>query len=327
MSRKAELRGLLNVTPEAPAAGVDRVRVPSGAVRAMGLSLGRLQDEAAHAQTLRAQIGSGDSVVEIDPDLVDGSFVADRLDAEDDPELAELVHSTGESGQQVPALVRPSPDTPGRFQIAYGHRRLRAVRRLGLRLRAVVQPLDDAALVIAQGQENLGRRDLSFIERALFASRLAERGFDRATLNAALSVHTAEMTRYLAVTRAVPLPLLHAIGPAPRAGRTRWMELARAMLRPGAAAVALAAAAHPDLASSPTDERFARILDAASGRPDLPVSSIWRDEHGRPVARIEHSATTVRLSLSERLSPGFGQYVIDQLGELHRRFNERTPAG
>lgn len=325
MSRKAELRGLLNVTPEAAEPAVDRIRVPSGAVRAMGLSLGRLQDEAAQAQTLRTQIGSGDAVVEIDPSLVDGSFVADRLDGADDAGLADLVQSIAASGQQVPALVRPSPDAPGRFQIAYGHRRLRAVQRLGLRLRAVVQPLDDAALVIAQGQENLGRRDLSFIERALFATRLAERGFDRATLNAALSVHTAEMTRYLAVTRAVPLPLLRAIGPAPKAGRTRWLELARAMLRPGAAAT-VAAAAHPDFASHSTDERFARILDAASGRSALPLSASWHDEHGRPLVRIERNAGSVRLTLNERLSPGFGQYLIDHLDELHHRFTRREPS-
>lgn len=322
MSRKSELHTLLSVAGESTPAE-DWVRVPSGAVRAMGLSLGRLQDEAATAQTLREQINTGDAVMEIDPTLVDGSFVADRLAAEDDAELAELVRSIRQSGQQVPALVRPSPDVPGRFQIAYGHRRLHAVRKLGLRLRTVVRPLADAELVIAQGQENLGRRDLSFIERALFATRLAERGFDRATLNAALSVHTAEMTRYLAVTRGVALPLLHAIGPAPKAGRTRWLDLARALRLKGAQAAAQAAIGRPGFDACDTDERFALVLAAAIGRADAPTMTIWHDERGRPVARIEQGPGSVRISLNERLSPGFGRFVSEQLPALHRAYAEQ----
>ncbi len=326
MSRKAELRGLLSVTPDAPRGAGERARVPSGAVRAMGLTLDRLQDDAAQARALQAQIDSGRAVLEVDPGLVDGSFVADRLNPEDDAGFDELVRSIAESGQQVPALLRPSPDAAGRFQVAYGHRRLRAVRRLGLALRAVVQPLDDAALVIAQGQENLGRRDLSFIERALFAARLAERGFDRATLNAALSVHSAEMTRYLAVTRAVPLPILRAIGPAPRAGRTRWMELARAMGRPETAAAVTVAASRPDLVNRATDERFTRVLDAASGRAVLPAASWWHDEQGRPLVRIEHTAAGLRLTVDAHLAPGFGQHVVDHLSELHHAFTRRPKA-
>ena len=48
-------------------------------------------------------------------------------------------------------------------------------------VRAVVRTLSDAELVIAQGKENNERRDLSFIERALFAAHLEHRKFERPT--------------------------------------------------------------------------------------------------------------------------------------------------
>ncbi len=311
--------------PPDPAAAAAR-RVPAGAVRALGLSLERLQEEAAAASTLRERLAGGQAVVEVDPALVDDSFAADRLPAGEGAELQELVESIRGSGQQVPALLRPHPDAPGRFQVAYGHRRLHAVRVLGVRLRAVVRPLSDAELVIAQGQENLGRRDLTFIERALFAARLEARGFDRATLNAALSVHSAEMTRFLAVTRAVPEDLVRAIGPAPRAGRTRWMELARLLGRGRALSAARACVAEGSVAALGSDARFAAVLQAArgggAGRTGVEV---FRAAGGIPIARVEHATTTVRVTVDERMAPGFGRFLADRLASLHRAFLDEAP--
>ena len=70
------------------------------------------------------------SIVEIAPDLIEASFIADRL--ETSPESHQsLGDSIREHGQQVPMLVRPHPHREGRYQIAYGRRRLRAVAELG----------------------------------------------------------------------------------------------------------------------------------------------------------------------------------------------------
>ncbi|MGO8658348.1 ParB/RepB/Spo0J family partition protein, partial [Rhizobium ruizarguesonis] len=82
-------------------------------------------------------------------------------------------------------LVRPHPETKGRYQVAYGHRRLAAAREIGIRVRAVVRDLTDGQLVVSQGQENSARTNLSYIERALFASRLEERSFGRDVIMAA----------------------------------------------------------------------------------------------------------------------------------------------
>ncbi len=88
-----------------------------------------------------------------------------------------LVEAIREQGQQVPILVRPHPDRPGRYQVAFGHRRLRAVAEIGIPVRAVVRDLTDEQLVVAQGQENNERRDLSYIEKARFAQKLQLRFF------------------------------------------------------------------------------------------------------------------------------------------------------
>ena len=52
----------------------------SGLLKAMGLSLRRTcSDEADEARALRAQLATGARVIELDPNLVDPSFVRDRL--------------------------------------------------------------------------------------------------------------------------------------------------------------------------------------------------------------------------------------------------------
>ncbi len=324
MSGKSIRKALLALDSGPGEPAPPTARAPSGAVRAMGLSLGRLQDEAAAAHVLREQIAAGATVTELDPGTVDNSPLTDRLAADDPAELEDLVRSIRESGQQVPALVRPHPGTPGRYQIAYGHRRLHAARSLGLPLRAVVRPLTDAELAIAQGQENLGRRDLSFIERAQFAAQLDRRGFNRSTLNAALSVHAAEMTRYLAVARAILPELVRAIGPALKAGRTRWMELARITRNKAALDAMRAATAAPEFARLGSDARFSLLFNAARRATNaVPGEEIWRDPNGEPVVRIERSPATTRLTINERLAPGFGDFAAGQITDLYQAYLAR----
>ena len=199
MNRKDTLRALLGSSTsapekeEAPASDIRPVpeqpqsRVGAGAVRAMGLSLQKLTAEADRGRVLQAQLEGGSNVVEIDPDCIDPSFISDRLSPADDNSFRELVESIATHGQQVPILVRPHPNQPGRYQIAYGHRRVRAASTLKKKVRAIIRALTNAELVIAQGKENLERRDLSFIERALFAKALEDEGFERATVIAALN--------------------------------------------------------------------------------------------------------------------------------------------
>ena len=273
-----------------------------------------------------AQMGTtptGTAIVEVDTDGIDDSFVPDRMDG-GKRQHDELVQAIKEQGQLVPVLLRPKPNEPGRYQVAYGHRRVRAMRELGKPVKAVVRSLTDEELIIAQGQENNARRDLSFIEKATFAMALEDRGFDREkTIAPALSVDKTELSRLISVGRSVPPSLVAAVGPAPKTGRRRWMELAAKVEVEKAAGVARRLVATQDfLAIEDSDQRFARLLEGltVSARPPAPRSRVWTDPQGRKLARIDVTGDRFTLSIDEKIEPAFGSFLESRLPEIFRAF-------
>ena len=335
MRRRDTLRELMNPsgtpeeTDEAASTSPPRRAEPvrPGALRTMGLSLKQMSAEADDARALRAQLESGQQVVELDPGLVDPSFVADRIPVERDPGFDGFVQSIAEAGQQVPILVRPHPDAAGRYQAAYGHRRLRAAAALRRNVRAIVRTLTDTELVVAQGKENGERRDLSFIERATFAAHLEARGFERPTIMVALGVDKADLSRLIALAKAVPGDVVRAIGPAPKTGRPRWTQFVELFeAHPEAADRLASAIAETSFVEADSDRRFALALGALRTHPVARAAEAWHDAEGRAVVRIETSATATRLVVDERLGPGFGAFLVDRLAHLHREFAEARDA-
>lgn len=78
--------------------------------------------------------------------------------------LDELVASVGMFGVMQPITVRR--DGKG-FLVLYGHRRLAAARRAGLKtIPALVEQIEDAEIVARQIVENVQRQDLSLYEQA-----------------------------------------------------------------------------------------------------------------------------------------------------------------
>ena len=296
----------------------------SGSLKAMGLSLKNLSDEADEARALRAQLATGARVIELDPNLVDPSFVRDRL-AEPEGEAFEVFKaSLAADGQQVPILVRPAPNDEGRYQIAYGHRRLAALRALGRPVKAIVRELTDEQLIVAQGKENSDRRDLSFIERALFAARLEDRGFPRAALTAALSLQKGNLSTMISVARSIPEALIVAIGPAPKVGRPRWEQLASLIVND--ARKWRVAIADPAFVTADSDARFECILKALVQRSEVRAPDIVRDHDGTPLAVVNHGKGRVRLTIENRHVPEFGDWLIVQLPEIYASFRRRADA-
>lgn len=336
MRRRDTLRELMNPagpseeeTPPSPSSAPGRRAEPvrPGALRTMGLSLKQMSAEADDARTLRAQLESGQQVVELDPGLVDPSFVADRIPVERDPGFDGFVQSIADAGQQVPILVRPHPDAAGRYQAAYGHRRLRAAAALRRNVRAIVRTLSDTELVVAQGKENGERRDLSFIERATFAAHLEARGFERATIMSALGVDKADLSRLIALAKAVPGDIVRAIGPAPKTGRPRWTHFVDLLeAHPDASARLALTIAEVPFVEADSDRRFALALDALRANQTVAPKDAWRDGEGRAIVRIETSATSTRLIVDERLGPGFGAFLVGRLDDLHHAFAQARDA-
>ena len=298
-------------TPEAEKAAPPHLGVMGtrGAIGAVTRSIEQLK---AHA------------IVEIAPELIDASFIADRLESTPESHRA-LVDSIREHGQQVPVLVRPHPKKEGRYQIAYGRRRLRAIAELGRHVRAVVKQLTDQQLVVAQGQENSARTDLSFIEKALFAARLEEGGFDRETIMAALSVDKTGLSRLISSAVKIPRDIIEAIGSAPRAGRDRWIELATRLENATAAAAARRLIESDGFGRKDSDERFNAITNVAAPKPaKAPRPVVWKAEDGTRVAHIKEDERSLTLAIDKKAASEFGAYLVEQLPEIYAAFKRRA---
>ena len=328
MSRKDALNSLfLAKTAPAPAGtspAKNPERVRSGAIGAMGTSLQELTQGARAAAKLQEQLLTGDHVVLLEPALIDPSPIADRLPADRDPGFEQLVASIERDGQQVPILVRPNPSAQGRFQIAYGRRRLRALVRLGLPVKAIVRELSDEEMVVAQGRENLDRADLSFIEKALFAKRLEDAGYERSVIMSALSTDKSDLSRYISIARRIPEELARHIGPAAKAGRARWNALSEAISKPKAATKIDDAVGSEHFRSADSDTRFNIVFDATSPNADRPAKGTpWATPEGRRAAVIEKRGAQTAITFDEKRVPEFAAFVAARLDALYSEYADQ----
>lgn len=327
MSRRSTLADLLKDGPVGQPASIRDVPAPlaSGALRAMSLSLEKMSSAAEEARDLKSRISAGGQVVDLDPETIDASFITDRLPVAEDAAFEGFVKSISEQGQQVPILVRPHPSNPNRYQVAYGHRRLKAAARLRISVRAVIRPLTDTELVIAQAKENLDRQDLSYIERALLARQLEERQFDRSVIMAALGVDKADLSRFLSVAHGVPPELVQAIGPAPRVGRPRWVQLCEAVKSSAGRKRALAATATDEFRRADTDHRFAIIVGELQRNETshAGTGASITSSTGRVLAHLEESPRRARVVVEDS---AFRTFLLSRIPSLVEEF-ERQDRG
>lgn len=303
------------------------------------LALARsVRDVADHSKQLEEKLTAGQVIVELDVSVIEASFVADRM-TYDGESYTELRQSIAEKGQNSPILVRPHPKERGRFQVAFGHRRWRAAKDLGKPVRAVVRELSDEELVIAQGQENSVRSDLSFIERARFAKNLEDNGYGRPVIMTALNADKSAVSKLISVTSAIPPHVIDAIGPAPQTGRAPWLDLATAFAtrdRADDLAELLETQAFLDADS---DERFCMVAEVFSEKPIRTVKRRgknqtagagegalqWAPSGARNVARMVPYARGEKI-LIDKAAPGFGRFIMQQMDRLYADFTKAKPA-
>lgn len=323
MSRRDRLKGLFDDTAqELAAANPDDetpLRGPAGPVRSMALTLGRMEEES---RAMQEALLSGERVVELDPDLVDMSSVRDRL-AELPQDLAdELVRSIEENGQEVPILVRQHPENATRYQVVYGHRRLQALRLLGRKVQAIIRTLDDVDVVIAQGIENSARRNLSYIERAVFAFNLESKGFERPVIMKALSTDKTELSKLISVAKSIPMDVIMAIGAAPAAGRRKWLALAQGWTNATASRLrGLLGSAQ--FAAQDSDRRFELVVTELARKPDRQAVTEyeWSPKQSDKIkGRIRSAGDSFTLALKTGDAADFGDYISRRLDELYDAF-------
>lgn len=325
MARKNPFASLMEKEAETQENPVSLDYTIKGASRSI---ISSIDEMAARADKLL----EGETIVEIDPNLVDDSFSRDRFDL-DDPEYAEEYAKVRDAietrGQDSPALLRPHPQQLGRYMLVFGHLRKRAALELGRKLRAVIRDISDRDHVISQGQENASRANTSFIEKARWATDIVDHQFDtdNSTVLEALRVNAPTLSKMLAVGK-LPDRLLDAIGRAKKTGRDRWYELKLLLDRPGNLEKALAAIEEPEFASLGSDERFAALYDRVKksnrrARPkQQPETRSWTPADRRVEADIVGSERkfTIALKAKSNDALAFGNFVSENLGRLYEEF-------
>lgn len=305
--------------------------VPTGASRTL---LSSFTEMAEQAERLR----EGETIIEVDPELVDDSFAKDRFDLTDPEFAAEYAgvrDAIRDHGQDTPALVRPHPHRAGSYMLVFGHLRKRIAIDLKRKLRVVVREMSDRDHIIAQGQENTGRANTSFIEKARFAANIVERKLDsdNSTVFEALRIDAATLSKMLAVA-SLPEQLLDAIGRARKTGRDRWYELKQMLDRPGSLEVALAVIRESGFDGLRSDARFdavaARLKTTKSRRRVAPTPSKrnWAPADGSLAAEMlgDGKKYTIAIKAKGSDAMAFGDYLSENLNVFYEAFRRAKTA-
>jgi len=266
----------------------------------------------------------GETIVSLNTSDLDGSFVADRI-GEDDQDYLALRDAIQNSGQSTPILVRPHPDDDGRYMIVFGHRRAKVARELGIMVRAVIKPLADIEHVIAQGQENTARADLSFIEKALFARRLLRNGLSKEVIKTSLTVDDTLLSRMLSVAESIPEQVLERLGAAKGVGRDRWEELKKAVLNPVITAKAVELISSPEFEAS--HDKFAFILQTlkTSGKANKrtnvkKIIKSWKAPDNSVSFSMNQNSRKTTIELTNASAGVFGEWLSDNIDQLFNDF-------
>ncbi|WP_295807591.1 plasmid partitioning protein RepB [uncultured Nitratireductor sp.] len=296
-----------------------------GASRSMMQSLDDLAENSM-------RVLEGDVIVSLDPEKLDPSPYQDRI-GEDPGKDQELLEAIKEAGQHQPVLVRPNPNDNTRHIIVFGHRRVRVAKKLGQNVRAVIKPLEEIAHVIAQGQENSARDDLSFIEKSLYARRLQESGIDKGTIKSALTIDDTLLSRMLSVAETVPAPVLDALGAAKGIGRDRWEDLKKIVQIPAKAAQALELVQSDAFLGLEEGDRFGVLIEklkvSGARRPKKhpPAESAWSLSNDAVKVSTKDNGKAFTLALKSKDASQFGAYLSNRLERLYQDFQENREEG
>jgi ParB family chromosome partitioning protein len=296
-----------------------------GASRSLLISINDMSTKAA-------KLVEGETIIDLDPEAVEVSFVQDRV-ATDEQEFGELLAAIRERGQDSPILVRPHPTKPSRYMVVFGHRRLQAARLLGRKVRAVVKEMKDTEHVIAQGQENSARANLSFIEKAFFAANLARLNYDQdnAIILTALAIDRATLSIMLSVA-GIPETILRAIGASKAIGRDPWYELKLLLEKPSNQRAAEAIVSSAEFSALSSDDRFRRLLSGlkatkeSARAPTRARCRQWSPGDGSLTAEMSAEGKRYTLALKAKGADAnaFGEYLSDHLAQLYEAFRRDT---
>lgn len=269
-----------------------------------------LKENAELKEKLEA-VNAGELVRKLDPALIDESAWANR-DASnfsaDDPDFALLKTEIANAGGNVqPIKVRPSGQ---RYEVVFGHRRLRACKDLGLPVLAIVETLDDQRLFVEMDRENRARKNLSPYEQGVMYKRALDEGLfkTQSEMMSALGVSQGWISKAIAVA-SLPDVIVNAF-PSKVGLAFRHAQAIRELLDANEAGVTKRAAELAATAAKlPTADVLKELTDAALAKTKkADLIEFKRGEGG-------HLRIKINQNLDEKTEKKLLAYIMQLLGE------------
>lgn len=279
---------------------------------------------------------SAQATQEVDVNEISDSEIADRFDVSEG--LEDLIASIKTSGQQLPALLRYRRGPGPRYEVVYGRRRIAACRALGIKVKAHVKDMDQREALVSQALENSARLERSFIEQAIFATRLEGQGFTRAEIGEVLAVDKGTVSKLIGVARDVPDAVIYKIGAAHEAGRRPWLELRRLIKAENAPSEEFILSLVSEEGSA--SEKLGTVIDALHRIADEQDGATGSQEGAVEISQKAPSPTLHRMpetsvafrsrgkrlliEVSDKEERGFIGFMETQLERLYKEWKEKS---
>lgn len=249
----------------------------------------------------------------LDPALIDSSRWANRDElnfSKDNADFAVLKDEIKSSGVNIqPIKVRPND---GRFEVVFGHRRVRACRELGIKVLAMVEDLDDQSLFAEMDRENRARKNLSPYEQGAMYRKALDEGLfkTQAALQEAIGVSQGAISKTMALA-ALPDVVVDAFA-SKLDLQFRHAQVLSRLLEKDAKAVLDRA---KELAKASPKLDAGRVVQALSDAVK-PQDSNEQDAAGLPVVAKTDSKGRLTLKLHKPLSDEQQKKLLSYIEKL-----------
>jgi ParB family transcriptional regulator, chromosome partitioning protein len=273
---------------------------------------------------------SAQAAQDVDVNEIGDSEIGDRFDVSEG--LDDLIESIRTSGQQLPALLRYRRGPGPRYEVVYGRRRIAACRLLGIKVKAYVREMDHREALVSQALENSARLERSFIEQAIFATKLEDQGFTRAEIGDVLAVDKGTLSKLIGVARDVPEAVIYKIGAAHEAGRRPWLELRRLVKTENAPSDSSVLLLVPEEGTAA--EKLSAVIDALQKVADAQQNAAESAAKGPSPAPLKQMPATsvafrskgqrLLIEVSDKKERGFINFVEAQLERLYKEWKQKS---
>jgi ParB family chromosome partitioning protein len=175
------------------------------------------------------------------------------------------IQEAGRNSQPIKVRAIAKPGEGPKYELVFGHRRYEACRQIGIPVWAVVENLDDRALIEEMDRENRGRADPSPWEQGMTYLRALEKGVypSNRQMAAALGVDISNLGKALALAR-LPDAVVAAF-PTPQSIQLTWAtDLGKALQEDEAGLIARAQGLATEKGVHSAKSVFARLVTPPS---------------------------------------------------------------